>query len=141
MKIFNVILIFLIICTTNIYANDHDLNKKKTTLKELKAKLKSLKSTKAASADISKMKANNVPAMSKKEAKALKKAKIKEIKKAIQNANNKNTGILLVILTVILPPLAVGLVFDIGQEFWISLLLTLLFYIPGLIYSLIKIFT
>jgi uncharacterized membrane protein YqaE (UPF0057 family) len=45
--------------------------------------------------------------------------------------------ILIIILTIILPPLGVALVFGIGIEFWISLLLTLLFYIPGLIYSLI----
>ncbi len=38
-----------------------------------------------------------------------------------------------------LPPLAVALKFGIGTEFWISILLTLLFWIPGVIYALILI--
>jgi uncharacterized membrane protein YqaE (UPF0057 family) len=52
---------------------------------------------------------------------------------------NINT-LLLVIIAILLPPLAVGL-HDRGlsTRFWISLLLTLLFYIPGLIYALIVI--
>jgi uncharacterized membrane protein YqaE (UPF0057 family) len=48
--------------------------------------------------------------------------------------------LLLVIIAILLPPLAVGL-HDRGlsTRFWIDLLLTLLFYIPGLIYALIVI--
>jgi len=45
--------------------------------------------------------------------------------------------LLIIILTILLPPLGVALVFGLAIQFWISLLLTLLFYIPGLIYSLI----
>ena len=45
--------------------------------------------------------------------------------------------ILLVILAILLPPLAVGLHRGIGTEFWISLLLTILFWIPGVIYALL----
>jgi uncharacterized membrane protein YqaE (UPF0057 family) len=45
--------------------------------------------------------------------------------------------ILLVILAIILPPLAVGLHRGIGTEFWISLLLTILFWIPGVIYAIL----
>lgn len=45
--------------------------------------------------------------------------------------------ILYVILAILLPPLAVGLYMNgLTTEFWICLLLTLLFYIPGLIYAL-----
>lgn len=44
-----------------------------------------------------------------------------------------------IIITVLLPPLGVALILGVGTEFWISLLLTLLFYFPGLIYSLIMI--
>lgn len=44
---------------------------------------------------------------------------------------------LILILTILIPPLGIGLVFGISTEFWISLVLTLLFYFPGLIYSLI----
>ncbi len=47
--------------------------------------------------------------------------------------------IFLIILTIILPPVGVAVVYGIGREFWISLLLTILLYVPGLIYSLIKV--
>lgn len=47
--------------------------------------------------------------------------------------------ILLVIITILLPPLGVGLAKGIGTPFWIDLILTLLFYFPGLIYGLIVI--
>lgn len=46
---------------------------------------------------------------------------------------------LLIVLCIILPPLAVYLKFGISTEFWISILLTLLFWIPGVIYALILI--
>lgn len=45
--------------------------------------------------------------------------------------------LLIIILTILLPPLGAALVFGLAAEFWISLLLTLLFYVPGLIYTLI----
>ncbi len=44
---------------------------------------------------------------------------------------------LMIVFCIILPPLAVGLKFGIVDKFWISLLLTLLFWIPGVIYALI----
>ena len=47
--------------------------------------------------------------------------------------------VLYVILAIILPPLAVGLLYGIGTEFLISLVLTLLFWIPGVIYALIMV--
>jgi len=44
----------------------------------------------------------------------------------------------LVILAILLPPLAVYLhQGEINTKFWISLILTLLFFIPGIIYALI----
>ena len=46
--------------------------------------------------------------------------------------------ILLVILAILLPPLAVALHENaINGKFWLDLLLTLLFYLPGMIYALI----
>ncbi|HQW23460.1 MAG TPA: YqaE/Pmp3 family membrane protein [Bacteroidia bacterium] len=45
----------------------------------------------------------------------------------------------MILFAILLPPLAVGLKFGIGTEFWISVLLTLLFWIPGVIYALILI--
>ncbi|MEO5572391.1 MAG: YqaE/Pmp3 family membrane protein [Bacteroidia bacterium] len=41
------------------------------------------------------------------------------------------------VLCILLPPLAVGLKYGIVDKFWISLLLTLLFWIPGVIYALL----
>lgn len=41
-----------------------------------------------------------------------------------------------IILMVIIPPLGVFLTVGLGVQFWISLLLTLLGYIPGLIYAI-----
>ena len=61
----------------------------------------------------------------------------KEQQKA--GAASTNT-LLLVILAILLPPLAVYLHEGvINSKFWISLLLTLLFFIPGIIYALIVI--
>lgn len=48
--------------------------------------------------------------------------------------------VLYVILAIILPPLAVGLLYGIGTEFLISLILTIIFWLPGVIYALIKVF-
>ncbi|KGE86054.1 MAG: YqaE/Pmp3 family membrane protein [Phaeodactylibacter xiamenensis] len=44
--------------------------------------------------------------------------------------------VLLVILAIIFPPLGVGLHTGLASAFWISLVLTLLFYLPGFIYAL-----
>lgn len=48
--------------------------------------------------------------------------------------------LLYIILAILLPPLAVGLLYGIGTEFWISLVLSLIFWVPGIIYALIKVF-
>ena len=75
-----------------------------------------------------------------------KKQKVNEVKKVLQdykaakkagNAPSTNT-LLLVILAILLPPLAVYLhEGELNSRFWISLILTLLFFIPGVIYALI----
>lgn len=100
------------------------------------------------------MKENNVPAavvtesvnqfnqLSKKE----KKSRIGDAKKQLKlfkenqrmgKADDEQT-ILLVILAILLPPLAVYLHQNaINTKFWISLVLTLLFWIPGVIYALL----
>lgn len=77
---------------------------------------------------------------------AEKKARVLEVRKI---AKSFNTGFkegqevdaeltLLVILAVLLPPLAVYLKEgEINSRFWISLLLTILFWLPGMIYSLL----
>jgi len=69
--------------------------------------------------------------------KAEKKEFRKEIRKSIRENAASNTNILLIILAILIPPLAVGLYEGITTRFWISLLLTLLFFIPGAIYALL----
>lgn len=77
------------------------------------------------------------------------KTRMKEVKKMLREykATKKAGGevstnqVLLGILCVILPPLAVGLhQGEINGKFWLSLLLTLLFWLPGVIYALIVVF-
>lgn len=74
------------------------------------------------------------------------KIKIKETKQALKDyKKEKNEGkepstntLLLVILAILLPPLAVYLHEGvINNKFWIDLILTLLFFLPGIIYALI----
>ncbi len=67
------------------------------------------------------------------------KAALKEYKKAKKEGKDPSTNtVLLVILAILLPPLAVYLhEGEINSKFWISLLLTLLFFLPGVIYALI----
>jgi uncharacterized membrane protein YqaE (UPF0057 family) len=45
--------------------------------------------------------------------------------------------VLVIILCIFIPPLAVWLVHGISDKFWIDLILTLLFFLPGIIYALI----
>ena len=75
-----------------------------------------------------------------------KKMRIREAKKELKafKAERKagkepsTNTLLLVILAILLPPLAVYLhEGEINNRFWISLLLTLLFWLPGVIYALI----
>lgn len=67
------------------------------------------------------------------------KTKLRELKamKAAGEDVSTNT-VLLAILAVLLPPLAVGLhEHELNGKFWLSVLLTLLFWLPGVIYALI----
>lgn len=67
------------------------------------------------------------------------KAVIKDYKKEKREGKEPQTStLLLVLITILLPPLGVYLHEGvINNKFWIDLLLTLLFYVPGLIYGLI----
>lgn len=67
------------------------------------------------------------------------KKELKEYRKLKKSGAEPSTNtLLLVILAIILPPLAVYLhQGEINSKFWISLLLTLLFWIPGVIYALL----
>lgn len=54
--------------------------------------------------------------------------------------NDDTEFLLLIILAIVLPPLAVFLMYDISNEFWLSILLTLLFWLPGIVYALYLVF-
>lgn len=77
--------------------------------------------------------------------KSEKKSRIREAKKQIKEFREmKRAGMerpekaILIILAILLPPLAVYLhQQEINNKFWISLVLTLLFWLPGVIYALV----
>ena len=48
--------------------------------------------------------------------------------------------LLLAILAVLLPPLAVFLKVGLTKHFWINLILTLLFWLPGVIHAFLVVF-
>lgn len=65
---------------------------------------------------------------------------IREYKAQKKSAEPSTNTLLLVILAILLPPLAVYLHEGaINSKFWIDLLLTLLIWLPGVIYALIVI--
>ncbi len=76
---------------------------------------------------------------------AEKKLRIKEVKKQLKELKRqKKAGAerpdktLLIVLAILLPPLAVYLhQQEINNKFWISLVLTLLFWLPGVVYALV----
>jgi uncharacterized membrane protein YqaE (UPF0057 family) len=78
--------------------------------------------------------------MSPEEKQALK-AQTKQFRRELREARRQNGEVdflLIVIVTILLPPLGVFLYEgDITTNFWITLLLTLLFVLPGLIFGLL----
>jgi len=85
---------------------------------------------------------SELKSLSKKE----KKQRFKDVKKAIKDfkaskkagAEPSTNTLLLVLLAILLPPLAVYLhEGTANNKFWLSLILTLLFWVPGVIYALI----
>lgn len=67
---------------------------------------------------------------------------MKEYKAAKRSGNKAETDqVLLAILAILLPPLAVYLKEgEVNNKFWLSLVLTLLFWIPGVVYALLVVF-
>lgn len=67
------------------------------------------------------------------------KKELKALKASKRQGNDASTNqVLLVILAILLPPLAVYLhEGEINNRFWLDLVLTLLFFLPGMIYALI----
>lgn len=85
-------------------------------------------------------------ALSKKERRKQKRLQRKAFKKDLKaklkqfRQENDTDLLLLVLITILLPPLGMYLYEGaVTNRFWISLLLTLLFYVPGLVYTLIVI--
>lgn len=56
-------------------------------------------------------------------------------------ADEGTQKLLLVIIAILLPPLAVGLKAGIGGAFILNLILTLIFYIPGMLHALYVVLT
>ncbi len=80
--------------------------------------------------------------LSRKEKRAKKRAMKKELKKLKkQRRATDDRTILLVLLAILLPPAAVYVYEDgITNRFWIALLLSILIWLPGIIYALIVVF-
>jgi uncharacterized membrane protein YqaE (UPF0057 family) len=73
-----------------------------------------------------------------KEARKMLKDYKQDVKKGKAKGEGEESKVLLAILAILLPPLAVYLHENqVNSKFWISILLTLLFWIPGVIYALI----
>jgi uncharacterized membrane protein YqaE (UPF0057 family) len=51
-------------------------------------------------------------------------------------ADLESNNLLLIIIAILIPPLAVGLKKGIGMDLIINIVLTLIFYIPGLIHAI-----
>lgn len=113
------------------------------------SKSDSTNATKDTTATMSKEKINDAMKEFKSLSKHDRKERIRDAKKAWKQykadkregkADGNTNTLLLVIIAILLPPLAVFLHEGrINNRFWIDLILTLLFYLPGLIYALIVI--
>lgn len=57
----------------------------------------------------------------------------------MQMASGGFSLLLYIVLAVLIPPLAVGLLYGISGPFWLSILLWIFFIIPGIIYAIIKV--
>jgi len=79
-------------------------------------------------------------AMAKERLANMTKAEKKELKmemKEMMRQGGSRTSVVEIILAIILPPLAVFLHDGIGTSFWINIILTLLFFLPGIIHALL----
>ncbi len=79
-------------------------------------------------------------AMAKERLNTMTKAEKKELKKEVKEMmrqSGSRTSVVEIILAILLPPLAVFLHDGIGTSFWINIILTLLFVLPGIIHALL----
>lgn len=61
----------------------------------------------------------------------------KDAREALEAGQTASVG--MYIVAIVIPPLAVYLTSGIGQDFWIDLILTLLCWLPGIIYAFLVI--
>ncbi|WP_439651191.1 YqaE/Pmp3 family membrane protein [Pontibacter harenae] len=98
------------------------------------------KITTPANTETNKLTEAEAMAMAKERIASMTKAEKKELKKEVRKAfrqSSTTTSIVEIILAIILPPLAVFLHDGIGTSFWINIILTLLFFLPGIIHALL----
>lgn len=109
--------------------NDHKIIRTTVTLQ------KSKETWRPAAPALSDKHLTNQKDVSKKEIK-------REVKKILKETERRTVflTILLVFIAIVFPPLAVLLVDGLKGPFWLSILLTLLLYFPGLIYALYRVF-
>ena len=50
-------------------------------------------------------------------------------------STEKNVSILILIASILLPPLGVALKHGISRDFWINLILTIILFVPGVIHA------
>ena len=62
--------------------------------------------------------------------------RLDKLMKRNHSVNPQDDEVLLVILAILLPPLAVYLLEGLTTNFWIDLILTLFFWLPGIIFAL-----
>jgi len=60
-----------------------------------------------------------------------------KLKKAQGNGSEEPDKVLIYVLCFFIPPLAVALIYDIGKEFWVNVILTLLCGLPGVIHAFV----
>ncbi len=53
----------------------------------------------------------------------------------IVTSTEKNVSILILIASILLPPLGVALKHGISRDFWINLILTIILFVPGVIHA------
>lgn len=125
--------------TTETVAQEEVATANSETTKELQSKVATVAATGATSET-----KTSAPVKSSAKKKTSKLKKALQVKKAIKEhkaANDADVAtLLLVILAIILPPVAVFLVRGIDIHFWLSIILTLLFWLPGIIHALLVIF-
>jgi uncharacterized membrane protein YqaE (UPF0057 family) len=123
--------------SVNVFASSSETTSTEKDAKSSSAETKAFKMDDAVVQDAM-LQFKSLSRVEKKEKYAEVKKLMKEYKAQKATGDASTNTVLLAILAILLPPLAVYLHENaINGKFWLSLLLTLLFWIPGVIYALI----